>query len=75
MLAAVYLDNCLPVKAVKVQNEILKWCLPAKFEACEPAMAQQPPHRNFGAGRLAPQLPRVAATALRDGTVVKPDRH
>ena len=38
MLAAVYLDNRFPVKADKVQNEILKRQLSANLEARKPTM-------------------------------------
>jgi hypothetical protein len=75
MLASVYFDNGLPIKADEIENVSLKWDLPAKFEACQTAMAQQPPHRRFSIGRIVPQSLRVATITLRDWTVVEPSRH
>ena len=64
MLATVDFDDEALFEANKVENEVLKGYLPAKFETCEAPVAEQSPHRSFSVGRLAAHLLCEAADAL-----------
>ena len=75
VLAAIYFDNDLSFEADDVEDVVSKWDLPAKLEACEPATAQQPPHRHRGICRILSQATHLAATALDHWSVVKSRTH
>ena len=64
MLATVDLDDDPLFKANEIENKVLKWDLPAKFEEREPSIAQQSPHGCFSVGRLAAHLLCEIADAL-----------
>ena len=50
MLTAIDFDYELPFEAYEVENEVLKWDLPSKFEERQPPAPEQAPHRNFSVG-------------------------
>ena len=71
MVATVYFNDNLFFEANEIQDVVLKWNLPAKFNACKAAMSQKLPHHLFGGSRHPPQRSRESAAAPGDRTMVK----
>src|SRR3954470_15388654 len=66
MLAAVELDDELPLEADEVHDVASELLLPAELEAAEAAVAQQAPHPPLGFRRLAPHLARPVLQEVFD---------
>lgn len=50
MLTAIDFNDEARFEANKIKNVVLKWCLPAEFEATKATMTKQAPHRRLGIG-------------------------
>jgi hypothetical protein len=75
MVATVYFNDNLFFEANEIQDVVLKWNLPTKFNACKAAMSQKLPHHFFGGSRHPPQRSRECAASPSDRTMVKSLRH
>jgi hypothetical protein len=70
VLTTIDFDDHALFEANKIENKILKWNLPSKFEECEPSIAQQSPHGCFSVGRLAAHPLCEIADAFGGGPMV-----
>ena len=59
MVATVYFNDNLFFEANEIQDVVLKWNLPAKFNACKAAMSQKLPHHLFGGAASAATISRI----------------
>jgi hypothetical protein len=64
MLTTVDFDDETLFKANKVENQVLKGGLPAKFEELEPAATEQSPHGGFRVSRFPAHSLREVADTL-----------
>ena len=53
MLPAIKLQHQPVLDGREIRNEWSDWHLPAKFDACQPAVAQQAPHFSLGICQVA----------------------
>jgi hypothetical protein len=70
VLTAIDLNDEALFKANEIENEAMKWDLPAKFEERESPIAKQSPHGRFRVGRFAAHLSCKTADALRSRPMV-----